>query len=1149
MAAAVAAPLAAGSEEAASPTSVPGSLGLPGSRSAERALEEAVATGTLNLSNRRLKHFPRGAARSYDLSDITQADLSRNRFPEVPEAACQLVSLEGLSLYHNCLRCLNPALGNLTALTYLNLSRNQLSLLPSYICQLPLRVLIVSNNKLGALPPDISALGSLRQLDVSSNELQCLPTELCSLPSLRDLNVRRNQLSTLPDELGDLPLVRLDFSCNRVSRIPVSFCRLRHLQVILLDSNPLQSPPAQICLKGKLHIFKYLSTEAGRRGGSALGDLAPSRPPSFSPCPGEDIFPGRRYDGGLDSGFHSVDSGSKRWSGNESTDEFSELSFRISELAREPRGPRERREDGSADGDPEQIDFIDSHLPGEVEERGAAEEQQPPALSPVAGDGEKAPSSRREEPTGEERRRPDTLQLWQERERKQQQQQQQAGVWGAPKKDSFLKLGIRAAGGVAAASSAQSTYNGMPKPSATQLAASGGQGAPAPAPTSQEPLPGPATAPAPRPLGSIQRPNSFLFRSSSQSGSGPSSPDSVLKPRRHPQLLDEKELTAQLRQALESRLQQPLPEDLAEALANGVILCQLANQLRPRSVPFIHVPSPAVPKLSALKSRKNVESFLEACRKMGVPEADLCSPSDLLQGTAQGLWTTLEAVKRVGDRTPLPLWPPPGLGGFIFFYVVLMLLLYVVYTWLLGVPVPAPPHPGRGGGPRKGPPLHRCCCSCTAGKALGAEVGAQGPTQPGPQDHRRQTPGLCSLARTGEGGLGPGPVSWVHFYVCEFVCCKSGASWVLIPYTSGLCKSLPHTAALPPHRQGAPAGPPREYATRGPETLQAPASRRGSERRGMLPWPPGQWCAGAEQMPEEPNSSAGSDPEETWNSGEEAVREPSTPSQDSPQPRARNPSRTQRELLPQHPRGLAVQHSPGTSVPFSSHMAWEVAPSRMTQLAPWDPNYEAEAGAQLVWGPSCSSGASFSGRTLCHPSFWPLYEAASGRGLGPRAPAPGHQNREQVPRDAGTALFPFGQWNEGPPGYYSSSLSSPGFPVMCCEDVFLSDPLLPRGQQRVPLYLSEPPQQVMGSLKLLLPPPIMSPWVLPTPIAGCSTTWLSGPELIALTGLLQMSQGEPRPSSSAASGAPTPAAASPDPVSEPLGSSADCPHFTDPDLP
>ncbi|XP_069845388.1 leucine-rich repeat and calponin homology domain-containing protein 4 isoform X2 [Dipodomys merriami] len=630
MAAAVAAPLAAGGEEAAATISVPGSPGLPGSRSAERALEEAVATGTLNLSNRRLKHFPRGAARSYDLSDITQADLSRNRFPEVPEAACQLVSLEGLSLYHNCLRCLNPALGNLTALTYLNLSRNQLSSLPPYICQLPLRVLIVSNNKLGALPPDIGTLGSLRQLDVSSNELQILPAELCSLRSLRDLNVRRNQLSTLPDELGDLPLVRLDFSCNRVSRIPVSFCRLRHLQVILLDSNPLQSPPAQICLKGKLHIFKYLSTEAGRRG-AALGDLVPSRPPSFSPCPAEDLFPGRRYDGGLDSGFHSVDSGSKRWSGNESTDEFSELSFRISELAREPRGPRERKEDGSVDGDPDQIDFIDSHVPGEEEERGTAEEQQTPESSPVPGGGERALSSRREEPAGEERRRPDSLQLWQERERRQQQQ---SGGWGAPRKDSFLKLGHRAAGGgTALLVSSQATYNAPLKLSATQLGTSGGQGAPAPAPPAPEPISmaGPVTAPASRPLSSMQRPNSFLFRSSSQSGSGPSSPDSALRLRPSSQDLDQKELMAQLRQVLESRLQQPLPEDLTEALASGVILCQLANQLRPRSVPFIHVPSPAVPKLSAFKCQKNVENFLEACRKMGVPEESLCQPHHILE--------------------------------------------------------------------------------------------------------------------------------------------------------------------------------------------------------------------------------------------------------------------------------------------------------------------------------------------------------------------------------------------------------------------------------------------------------------------------------------------------------------------------------------
>ncbi|KAK1344956.1 hypothetical protein QTO34_013660 [Cnephaeus nilssonii] len=238
----------------------------------------------------------------------------------------------------------------------------------------------------------------------------------------------------------------------------------------------------------------------------------------------------------------------------------------------------------------------------------------------------------------------------------------------------------------------------------------------------------------------------------------------------------------------------------------------------------------------------------------------------------------------------------------------------------------------------------------------------------------------------------------------------------------------------------------------------------------MLPWPFPRWDAGEEQAPEEQGPSPFGDPGKVWNSGEKALGEPGTPPPDSPQFRSPRPSwtRTRREQLRAAPRsGPVAERYPGTPVPFSPQMAWGMAPSRMTLLTPWDPN-----SSQLVWGPSCASGASFSSRTLCHPSFWPLYEAASGRDR---------------------------------------------FPVMCREDVFLSDPLLPPGQ-RVPLYLSETPQQVMGSLKLLLPPPIMSPQVRPT-----RSTWLSGPELIALTGLLQMSQGEPRPSSSSgSSAAPTP---------------------------
>ncbi|XP_023596746.1 histone deacetylase complex subunit SAP25 [Trichechus manatus latirostris] len=294
----------------------------------------------------------------------------------------------------------------------------------------------------------------------------------------------------------------------------------------------------------------------------------------------------------------------------------------------------------------------------------------------------------------------------------------------------------------------------------------------------------------------------------------------------------------------------------------------------------------------------------------------------------------------------------------------------------------------------------------------------------------------------------------------------------------------------------------------------------------MLPWAPLRWGSGEEEVQEERDPSTGSDWGETWSSGEEALEEPGTPPQDSPQLQSLSSSRTLRiQLPPGSPPGLASEQSPGTPAPLPPQMAWNVAPSRVTPLAPWDPNYEAEGGPQQ-WGASSGSGTSFSGRTLCHPSFWPLYEAAFSRGLRPLAPTTGHQNGDAVPPQH----FP-----------------SPGFPVLSCEDVFLSDPLLPCGY-RIPLYLAEAPQHVMSSLQLLLPPPIMSPWVVPTPSPGCSTALLSGSELIALAGLLQISQGEPRPNSSVAL---IPPADSPDLVSGDPDPSGDpsCSHFPDPSLP
>uniref|UniRef100_A0A8C1XHC2 Leucine-rich repeats and calponin homology (CH) domain containing 4 n=1 Tax=Cyprinus carpio TaxID=7962 RepID=A0A8C1XHC2_CYPCA len=635
------------------------------SRSVEKALEEAASSGALILSNRKLKEFPR-TAKNYDLSDITHADLSKNRLCEVPEEVCQFVSLETLSLYHNCVRSLTPNLCQLQALTYLNLSRNQLSSLPPSVCQLPLlRVLIVSNNKLSAIPASIHSLIHLRQLDVSCNELQSLPVELGQLECLRDLNLRRNQLTILPEELSEMPLVRLDVSCNRISQVPVCYRHLRHLQSIILDNNPLQMPPAQICSKGKFHIFKYLNMEACKRTQDQFEKAL--RNTAFNSCLDQDLFPGQY--GGLDSGFNSVDSGSKRWSGNESADDFSERSLRLTDISREHTNFQEEEERNilldtpKVNGDLEQVDFIDNTVTEEEDERCHPPQEKSestsstPSQSPestcsrifVIGDGSDSGSP--PSPTLEERRRPGNLLIWQERERAQQQRARASTLQKLTVKTGSNLATTSKHGGTGSVSGGDSDSNSPPN-GLKQRCASVDQVSPSSQSGSLQRSISRTDASSAKPCsppGSAPKPNSFLFRTSSRcnvkTGSGNSLAESGRSDSRSTLRSPREERTdvLQLRKTLESRLKISLPEDLGEALSNGTVLCQLANHVRPRSVSIIHIPSPAVPKLSAAKCRLNVENFIAACRRLGVPEDTLCPPQLILE--EEGLTRIAQTVQ------------------------------------------------------------------------------------------------------------------------------------------------------------------------------------------------------------------------------------------------------------------------------------------------------------------------------------------------------------------------------------------------------------------------------------------------------------------------------------------------------------------------
>ncbi|XP_058277995.1 DISP complex protein LRCH3 isoform X16 [Hirundo rustica] len=713
---------------AAMPAACPAPPGpsAPGSwsRSLDRALEEAAVSGTLSLSGRKLRDYPRASAANHDLSDTTQADLSRNRLSELPAEACHFVSLETLNLYQNCIRYIPEAVLNLQSLTFLNISRNQLSTLPVHLCSLPLKVLIASNNKLVSIPEEIGQLRQLTELDVSCNEIQTIPPQIGNLESLRDLNVRRNNLVHLPEELAELPLIRLDFSCNKITTIPVCYRNLRHLQTIMLENNPLQSPPAQICIKGKIHIFKYLNIEACK--------IAPDlpdydrRPMGFGSCH-EELYSSRPY-GALDSGFNSVDSGDKRWSGNEPTDELSDLPLRVAEITKEQRLRRESQyqenrgsavvTNGGVEHDLDQIDYIDSCATEEEEE----EVRQPKCLDPdslssqfmayidqrrISNESSPVkPVSIREFQRTEDTRRhlhqnrplPDSpyflslsshltqvpnadselhrrhiertrreaqlAALQYEEERMRTKQIQREAVFDFVKQKASLSPQKQSP-------MDSESLSGLNQESCATTLPSASTFSPVKSDDRSTITPGSPTA-------------QTAVASSSACALSPANDSADPRVRQNSKQREEElELIEQLRKNIESRLKVSLPSDLGAALTDGVVLCHLANHVRPRSVPSIHVPSPAVPKLTMAKCRRNVENFLEACRRIGVPQDNLCSPSDILQLNLS-VKRTVETLLSLGTDSEesslvslsVQLW------GFVVFYCTLMLTLCMFYRWV-----------------------------------------------------------------------------------------------------------------------------------------------------------------------------------------------------------------------------------------------------------------------------------------------------------------------------------------------------------------------------------------------------------------------------------------------------------------------------------
>ncbi len=139
--------------------------------------------------------------------------------------------IQRLWLADNALEVLPEEARTWTNLTYLNLDRNRLTTLPD-LSQTQLRWVRLNQNRLTLLPmlPD-----SVETLLLADNQLQAFPHKP---RALKELNLSGNPLAQVPETLG-VGLTWLDLSRTPLTQLPENLAGWQSLQVLNLSSCPM----------------------------------------------------------------------------------------------------------------------------------------------------------------------------------------------------------------------------------------------------------------------------------------------------------------------------------------------------------------------------------------------------------------------------------------------------------------------------------------------------------------------------------------------------------------------------------------------------------------------------------------------------------------------------------------------------------------------------------------------------------------------------------------------------------------------------------------------------------------------------------------------------------------------------------------------
>lgn len=150
-----------------------------------------------------LSEFPREI---FELADTLEAlDLSGNALSALPDDLPRLRKLRILFASNNPFTELPAVLGECEALSMVGFKANQIRHVPASALPPQLRWLILTDNAIEALPPEIGERAQLQKLMLAGNRLRALPATMAALSRLELLRISANHLDALPEWLLRLP--------------------------------------------------------------------------------------------------------------------------------------------------------------------------------------------------------------------------------------------------------------------------------------------------------------------------------------------------------------------------------------------------------------------------------------------------------------------------------------------------------------------------------------------------------------------------------------------------------------------------------------------------------------------------------------------------------------------------------------------------------------------------------------------------------------------------------------------------------------------------------------------------------------------------------------------------------------------------------